>query len=214
MRFSQTVFCLALAGTVVPAALATGVTYTITADTSSISGKSGYLDLQLEPGPSMTNLVMAGVGQFATTGTLSGTATLTGDATGQLPSALSFDNQAVFNDYFQAMQFGATLSFKVTLNGPTPLGGSASAFNIGFYGADGSTPLLSSSPDGIAGQILINPDGSTMAVDYAGQALSVSSAPESSSWMLIMSGLVAAFLFALAARRKRIEGGSFADPRG
>jgi hypothetical protein len=140
------------------------VTYQVTADTSSIVGSSGYLDLQFEPNPVVTNPATAAVTKFATSGTLSGAATLTGDVTGQLPGALSFDNLTSFNDYFQATTFGNTLSFDVTLAGPTPQGGAASAFNIAFYAADGATPILTTdTTNGIAGDIILNGDGSTSA---------------------------------------------------
>ena len=45
-------------------ALAATITYEVTADTSSIAGTSGYLDLQLEPGPMPANLVTANVSGF------------------------------------------------------------------------------------------------------------------------------------------------------
>jgi hypothetical protein len=112
----------------------------VTANTSSISGQGGYLDLQFEPGPSTVNLATAAVSAFTTDGTLTGAATLTGDVTGQLPGIVDFDNQTVFNDYFQETTFGSTETFTVTLSGPTPLGGGPSGFNISFYAGDGATP--------------------------------------------------------------------------
>lgn len=162
-------FCFAavLTSTFLPSPLAASITYLVTANTTGISGQSGYLDLQLEPGPSATNLATATVTHFSGTGTLSGSGTLNGDVTGQLPGTLSFDNQTVFNDYFQGMTFGSTESFDVTLNGPAPSGGAQSAFNIAFYASDQSTSLLTVSPDGEAGQITINPDGSTTPSTYA-----------------------------------------------
>ena len=168
MRFTH-LCCLAavLACVVLPCPSAASITYLVTANTASISGESGYLDLQLEPGPSSTNPATADVSHFTGNGTLSGSATLTGDVTGQLPGSLTFDNQTVFNDYFQAMTFGTTESFDVTLSGPTPLGGNESAFNIAFYASDQSTSLLTVSPDGDAGQISINSDGTTTPSTYA-----------------------------------------------
>ncbi len=160
-------FAVVLASSVLPSHLAASITYLVTANTDGVSGQSGYLDLQLEPGPSATNLATATVTHFSGTGTLSGSATLTGDVTGQLPGTLSFDNQTVFNDYFQGMTFGTTESFDVTLNGPSPAGGAESAFYIAFYASDQSTSLLTVSPDGYAGQISINPDGSTTPSTYA-----------------------------------------------
>jgi hypothetical protein len=163
MNKSQSFFCTAAValGVALPAVVGASTTYTVTADTSSITGTSGYMDLQFEPGPATTNLATVAVTGFTTNGTLSGAATLTGDVTGQLPGTLNFDNQTVFNDYFQAIDFGSTETFTVTLDGPSILGGSSSAFNIAFYAADGSTALLTNSPDGEAGQIVLDGTGST-----------------------------------------------------
>jgi hypothetical protein len=92
---------------------------------------------------------------------LNGAGQITGDVGGQLPGQLQFDNQTAFNDYFQGIQmFGNQVSFNLDLNGPTPLGGDSSGFNIAFYADDGSTPLLTNSPDGIVAQFVVNPDGS------------------------------------------------------
>ena len=191
-----------LAAVVLPQCSANTITYLVTADTSAILAESGFLDLQLEPGPTPTNDVTATVTSFTTNGTLTGAAALTGDVTGQLPSQLSFDNQTVFNDYFQGMTFGAKESFDVTLTSPVPVGGGPSAFNIAFYASDASTPLLTTSPDGNAGQIVIDGDGVTTPATYsvlAGQpsALTitlvqpVATAPEASQLSLIGLGLLA-----------------------
>jgi hypothetical protein len=202
-------FAAILAGGVLPSQLAASVTYLVTANTSGISGQSGYLDLQLEPGPAATNLATATVTHFSGTGTSSGAGTLTGDVTGQLPATLSFDNKTVFNDYFQGMTFGSTESFEVTLNGPAPAGGAESAFNISFYASDQSTSLLTISPDGEAGQITINPDGSTTPSTYAAtvngaSALTISlvqplnTVPEPSGFAFLAFGAA----FALLRKRR------------
>jgi hypothetical protein len=150
---------------------------------------------------------------FKTNGTLTGSASLTGDVTGQWPAALSFDNQTVFNDYFQPLDFGTTESFTVTLNGPTPLGGGPSAFNIAFYAADGATSLLTVSPDGDAGQIVVNADGTTAATTFAsgpnaGSALTItpavsSSVPEPADSALICLSFAIALALFPQWRRKR-----------
>jgi hypothetical protein len=206
MRLTH-LLCLAavLASAVLPKPLAATITYLVTANTSAISGQSGYLDLQFEPGPSATNLATATVTHFSGTGALSGSATRTGDVTGQLPSTLSFDNQTVFNDYFQGINFGTTESFDVTLNGPSPSGGSVSTFYIAFYASDQSTSLLSVSPEGEAGQITINPDGSTSPSTYAAtvngaSALTITplqplnTVPEPSGFALLALGAAFAIL--------------------
>lgn len=134
----------------------------VTVNTTSVDGATGYLDLQFEPGPAATNFAAATVTGFTTDGALVGSAGLTGDVAGQLPGTLTFDNQTVLNDYFQQVTFGTKESFDVTLNGPTPSGGQASAFNILFYAADGATSILTTDTvDGLAGQITLNSNGST-----------------------------------------------------
>ena len=211
MNKFQLTICLTAAsvGLLFPRATWASVTYTVTANTSAISGVDGYLDLQLEPGPVSTNLATALITGFTTNGTLMGAASLTGDVTGQLPATLHFDNQTVFNDYFQGIDFGTTATFTVTVDGPTPVGAGPSAFNIAFYAADGATPLLTVSPDGNAGQIVINPDGTTTVTTFAsGQGLdsaltispAMSTIPEPSNQALI--GL--SFAVALLLGRKRL----------
>ena len=53
MNKSQSFFCTAAValGVALPAVVGASTTYTVTADTSSITGTSGYMDLQFEPGP-------------------------------------------------------------------------------------------------------------------------------------------------------------------
>jgi hypothetical protein len=179
MRFSKTFSFLALVATAgacfTGSPARAGITYDVTADTSSVVATAGYLDLQFEPSPTSTNFATAVVNDFMSDGVLSGAATITGDVTGQLPGALTFDNATAFNDYFQAMTFGTSFSFDVTLDGPTPLGGAQSALNISFYDSTGSTPILTTdTTDGIAGQILLNPDGTTSTVTIPATAGGVS----------------------------------------
>jgi hypothetical protein len=214
MNKLQQILCLSaiVGGTFWPARASAGTVYTVTANTSSISGQDGFLDLQFEPSPGITNLATVTVTGFATNGTVTGAAILTGDVTGQLPATVAFDNQTVFNDYFQETTFGTTEMFTVTLNGPTPLGGSASAFNIAFLASDGTTSLLTTSPDGEAGQILLNSDGTTSAQTFlatpGGQAaLTIASStmisPEPASIGLIGLSLGLASLWIGRSRIRR-----------
>jgi hypothetical protein len=114
---SKKFLCLSIvfAGALWRGAASASTIYTVTANTSSIAGQHGYLDLQFEPSPAITNLATATVSGFTTNGTLTGAAALTGDVTGQLPAALDFDNQTAFNDYFQETTFGTTETFTITL---------------------------------------------------------------------------------------------------
>jgi len=81
----------------------------------------------------------------------------TGDVSGQLPAALTFDNVTAFNDYFDVFMFGTTISFDVSLYGPAlsaPDGvstsGSTFAFSM-FSNPLGTVPVLTSdTTDGYA----------------------------------------------------------------
>ena len=193
----------------IPSSLHASSVYTVDINTSTLTGTQGYLDLQLEPGPSPSNLATAAVTNFTTDGTLLGAAALTGDASGQLPGTLSFDNATVFNDYFQNLTFGTDISFQVTLNGPTPIGGAASAFNIALYASDGATPLLTVSPDGIIGQLVLNPDGTVTPTTFdsgpsTGPAVTLatasSSTPEPTTFGLL--GIALAAVSTIRSRRR------------
>ena len=201
MRNSNKLFLFAMAVAflaAMPGAAFGSITYLVTANTSSVSGQMGYLDLQLEPGPATTNLVTANVNNFMSDGALVGSAQTMGNAIGQLPGALTFDNANTGSDYFQGVTFGNTESFDVTLNGPTPAGGEPSAFNISFYGADQVTSILST--DTVAGQILINGDGSTSTVTIPAtpggtSVVSITATPEPSYIALLIIALTGLIVF-------------------
>jgi len=170
-----TFLAAAALGVMWPSTASASLIFNVTVDTRTIAGLDGYLDLQFEPGPESTNLATASVTGFFSDGTLLSDAVATGDelgdVTGQLPDPLNFDNQTPFNDYFQKVMFGNTETFTVTLNGPTPLGGGPSAFNIGFWALDGITPLLTTDiADGISAQITLNPDATAAVVTFAASA--------------------------------------------
>jgi hypothetical protein len=195
-------------GAMCPSTAAANTVLLITVDTSSLSGQNGYLDLQFEPDPLGSNPATATVTDFAANGIL-GAATPTGDVTGTLPGALTFDNQTVFNDYWQEITFGSMASFTLALAGPTPQGGGPSAFNIAFYASDTYTPLLTVSPDGESAQIVLNPDGTTTIATFAAStepgsvpAVTVnyqSSVPEPASFGL--AGLSLAAVLVLGRKR-------------
>jgi hypothetical protein len=97
----------------------------------------------------------AGVSNFATDSTLLTSSSplspqYSGGVTGgPLPATLTLENSTSFNDYFQRLTFGDTMSFLVTLYGPAVdspdnsfTGGTT--FSWAFYADDQMTEILSS----------------------------------------------------------------------
>jgi hypothetical protein len=134
-------------------------------DTSSLSGQSGYLDFQFNPGDSSALAATATVTGFSSVGgTLAPSSTLSGDASGALPGTLTLDNGTIFNDVFQGFTFGSSVSFTVTISGPAIIslsGTVGSAFAFSLYAADEVTPLLTTDPNGSVSTILLSAGGTT-----------------------------------------------------
>src|SRR5580693_8574574 len=103
--------CLSL---VCPAAA--DILFSVAVDTSSISGTSGSLDFNFNPGPLSSQFALADSLNFTSDGSLAVSPILTGDVSGgPLPSTVTFDNGGALNDYFQGFTFGSTLMFEVRL---------------------------------------------------------------------------------------------------
>ena len=125
-------------------------TYLVTVDTSSISGQSGWMDMQFNPGGLPIVTGSASVSQFFTDGTVNpASIELTGDCLGDVSpptSLVQFHNSTGFNDYFESIVFGSTLSFHVTLDGNilSPPSGtlSGSSFSLSLYNSAISEALL------------------------------------------------------------------------
>jgi hypothetical protein len=75
-----------------------GLSFRVSADTSSLSGQSGFLDFQFNPADSSALAARAAVTNFTDIGgTLAPSSVLTGDATGSLPGTLALDNSTIFS---------------------------------------------------------------------------------------------------------------------
>jgi hypothetical protein len=146
------------------------LSFQVSTDTSSLSGQSGFLDFQFNPGDSSAIAATATVTDFSSVGgLLAPAAVLTDDAAGSLPGTLTLDNGTSFNDVFQGFTFGTSVSFTVTLSGPAisnPSGTVGSAFAFSLYATDGVTPLLTTDANGSVSTILLNATGTASAETF------------------------------------------------
>jgi len=131
------------------------VSVQVNVDTASISGTTGNVDFQYNPGPNVTDPSFITIDFFTPGGQLNGVRQIFGDVTGLLPGSLRIDNTSAFNDYFEGFTFTNSLSFLVTFDGPAPSGlaTSGSTFAFSLFGADEVTPLLANFPDSGANAI-------------------------------------------------------------
>ena len=123
----------------------------------------GFLDIQLNPGPS-ADAVESNVLRFTSDGTLYSSALngTSGNATGTLPGSLVLQNSTAFNDVFE-VDFGSSITFEVDFSGdaisnPSSTN-SGSTFSIGLYDSTASNPLLTDDPSGAVALALIGPNG-------------------------------------------------------
>ena len=189
-------------------ALAT-ISYQVTINTSSISGNAGFLDFEFNPGGSSQN-AFAMVSNFSPSGSLSNSPSIVGNVTGTLPPAITITNSTAFNDFFVGFTYGSSLSFLLTLGGPAvdaPNGTatSGSTFGFGMFASDGSTPELTSNPDGFGFLVDVNLNGSTTVSDFITSQNSIQLVvPEPGSIALTLLGL-GGILYRAARARTRTE---------
>ena len=194
MRLSFLFIALLAVATTV--AYAGPITYNVTFDTSTISGSTGSLDFNFNPGPLSAQAASLQILSFTSDGTLAGSPSLIGNVTGTLPGTLTFDNGSGFNDYFQEFTYGTTIAFSVSLFGPAlaaPDGlaasGSTFAFSM-FSDPAGTNPALTSDiAEGFAYRVDVNLDGSTTASNFT----PASTTPEPASVLLVGMPLALGF---------------------
>ncbi len=155
-------------------------------DTSSISGQSGYIDLQFNPGMSSTGAASAAITNFVSDAVLVGNATLTGGATGQLPATVTLSNTTGYNDYFQAITFGTTANFALNLSGAT----TGNSFALAFLNSAQTSALLTNdtSGNGYATTIDVTSNGAN--VTNMSSQTSVTATPIPAAAYLFGSGLM------------------------
>jgi hypothetical protein len=183
------------------------VTYVLTVNTSSISGTTGSLDFNFNPGPLVTQAASLQILNFSTNGALVGAPSLLGDVSGTLPGTLTFDNGTAFNDYFQGFTFGSSLSFDAKFYGPavnspdgTSTSGTAFAFSM-FSDPAGTMPVLTTDTvNGFAYVVEINLDGSTTATNF----LPGNAVPEPGTASFILAVLLFGIASATLRKHRRL----------
>ena len=196
------------------------ITYEVTVNTSSISGTTGSLDFNFNPGPFTYQSASLQILNFSSDGSLvSCTANFygicgSGDASGSLPGILTLDNGTGYNDYFDDFTFETTISFDVSLFGPaliSPDGvstsGSTFAFSMFSDGA-GTIPVLTNdTADGWALTIGVNLDGTTTPTDVSDQTTITpvgTSTPEPGTLSLMALAFGLWFTYHSRLRRRQV----------
>jgi hypothetical protein len=137
----------------------------VSVDTHTISGTTGSIDFQFNPGPLTHQSATVQIANFAG-GAYGGSQQDFGGASGgPFPNPITLTNSGAFNDDFETFTFGSKLFFSLLFSGPavdSPNGLSSStsvfAFSI-FSDVNGINPVLTNDPNGIAALVTVKLDG-------------------------------------------------------
>lgn len=190
------------------AGAAAAQTYHVDIDTSSF-GSGGWLDMQFNPGNAGLTAASITLSDFSSgfdNGSVSGLMPqLSGDASGSLAGGYRIGNGGSFNDVFNAVQFGGTISFDVSFSGAAAPSSHVvqSIFSVAAYGADEVTALGTTDA---AGNLLTASWTPALVAGQAGAVAftvidqadvnvgAVSAVPEEPVWLLLAAGVVVAGL--------------------
>jgi len=171
--------------------------YSVTVNTTAISGIAGHLDFQFNAGANSRD-ASAAISSFTSNGTLTGSPAAFGNVTGgPLPATTTLSVLSNTGaDYFHDFTFGSTLHFLLTLafQAGNPAGPDDDTFGLALYNTDGITPLLSNGSQGdFILAIDLHANGTTTVHNdsTAGQVIVTSGVPEPSTLLLSAFALLA-----------------------
>lgn len=180
------------------------ITYSVLVNTTSISGVSGNVDFQFNPGSGITDPAFVTISSFASNGILAGAPDRVGDVTGTLPDVI-IRNTSGLNDYADGITFGSFLSFLVRFDGtaltsPSPGATSGSTFAFTLFNSDfGSTLLSTDAVNGALVQGDVNTHGAVAITNFGTDRTTtvtpvqvVTPVPEPGTLLLVGAGLAAA----------------------
>src|ERR1041385_4295096 len=146
------------------------ITYSVSIDTSSISGTSGSLAFSFDPGFGLHQSTTAEILNFSPAANLGAVPIVANSVSGTLPPAITLSNAANAL-YMVSFLYAGTTSFDIIFDGPaitSPDGVSVSGTTFAFFmlNADQTASFLTSNADGFAFLIDINPGGTTTVTDF------------------------------------------------
>jgi hypothetical protein len=196
---------LSLGALLMTGAAAHASTYTILVNTSSLSGDTGSIDFQFNPGVGTFQSATVQISNFA--GGTGGTQTVYGSGVvgGPAPASLSITNVAgQDNEVLDTYTFANSLAFTLNFSGPaitSPAGNNTAGSEFSFFvysDAAGDNSALTSDPNGVALAFALSPQG---ALTASIPSPDVQITPEPAS-VALLSAPLGLLLFA-RARRKR-----------
>jgi hypothetical protein len=188
-------------------AAASASTYSVVVNTSSLSGDTGAIDFQFNPGVGTFQSATVQVSNFA--GGTGGSQTVYGSGVvgGPAPAAISITNVAgQDNEVLDTCTFASSLAFTLNFSGPAitaPAGNNTARSEFSFFlysDPAGNNPALTSDPNGVALAFALSPQGVLTA---SIPSPDVKITPEPSSIALMCAPL--ALLLIGSLRRKRSQ---------